>query len=321
MVSYVEAQQRYSIIEAVVHLVNRDFVSLAELYRRMGFIPADVDTAPIVLALEAALPDVLNSSVNELNIKNVVNKLGDVMFKFPFSLPPYYTAIIRCLGVLEGVAIQVDKDFRIIEDAYPYIASRLLTDPSVELQSALQQLLFRGGSDGQPRWERLQDLLEKAVKVQDYDVMQAADMLLSYLASDKGSKIREAFTDQAVEIADVLATESSDLAFALATSGSFSATSKDIFQELQKGGGVLAIVNAILNSSDDLAKTSPALASASRILRVLQESDGLDSEKLILLARKLLREPVLAAVVAKVVSRVSERTLTRAVGSIFGAGR
>lgn len=51
-VSYVETAQRLSIIEAVVHLVNRDFVSLAELYRRMGFIPPDVDTAPIVVALE-----------------------------------------------------------------------------------------------------------------------------------------------------------------------------------------------------------------------------------------------------------------------------
>lgn len=31
MVSYVEASQRYSIIEAVVHLVNRDFASLSAL--------------------------------------------------------------------------------------------------------------------------------------------------------------------------------------------------------------------------------------------------------------------------------------------------
>lgn len=52
MVSYVEAPQRYSIIEAVVHMVNRDFRALAELYRRMGFIPADVDIQPIVVALE-----------------------------------------------------------------------------------------------------------------------------------------------------------------------------------------------------------------------------------------------------------------------------
>jgi predicted unusual protein kinase regulating ubiquinone biosynthesis (AarF/ABC1/UbiB family) len=60
--------QRYSIIEAVVHLVNRDFVSLAELYRRMGFIPMEIDTAPIVLALEDALPDVLNSAVGGWNV-------------------------------------------------------------------------------------------------------------------------------------------------------------------------------------------------------------------------------------------------------------
>lgn len=65
------------------------------------------DPAPIVAALATALPDVLNASVGELNFKNVVNKLGDVMYTFPFSLPPYYTAVVRCLGVLEGVAIQV----------------------------------------------------------------------------------------------------------------------------------------------------------------------------------------------------------------------
>lgn len=107
MVSYVEAAQRYSIIEAVVHMVNRDFVALAKLYQRMGFIPLDVDTQPIILALEKALPDVLNSAVSDFNFKNVIGKLGDVMYKFPFSLPPYYIAIIRCLGVLEGLAMQV----------------------------------------------------------------------------------------------------------------------------------------------------------------------------------------------------------------------
>ena len=48
MVSYVEASQRYSIIEAVVHLVNRDFAALTNLYKRMGFIPSSVDPAPII---------------------------------------------------------------------------------------------------------------------------------------------------------------------------------------------------------------------------------------------------------------------------------
>ena len=43
-----------------------------------------MDAAPIARALESALPDVLNAAVGELNFKNVVSKLGDVMYLFPF---------------------------------------------------------------------------------------------------------------------------------------------------------------------------------------------------------------------------------------------
>ena len=117
MMSYLEERQRVSIIEAVVHLVNRDFEALADLYVRMGFIKAGTDVKPIVRGLQDALPDVLDAPVSELNVKNVASRLGDVMYTFPFALPPFYVAIIRCLGVLEGVAIQVDPGFRIVRDA------------------------------------------------------------------------------------------------------------------------------------------------------------------------------------------------------------
>ena len=137
----------------------------------------DVQTQPIVLALEDALPDVLNAAVGDFNFKNVIAKLGDVMYKFPFSLPPFYISIIRCLGVLEGLAIQIDSDFRIISDAYPYIASRLLTDPSEQLQGALQQLVIK---DGKLRWDRLGELMEEASSTSDYDVTLAADQVITH---------------------------------------------------------------------------------------------------------------------------------------------
>jgi hypothetical protein len=118
MVSYVESSQRYAIIESVVHLVNRDFESLANLYQKMGFIPEDADklglvqqncftvddicaslrlflndhavcayvVTRLVNALQNALPDVLSAPVGELNIKNVISKLGDVMFTVSATL-------------------------------------------------------------------------------------------------------------------------------------------------------------------------------------------------------------------------------------------
>lgn len=112
MMSYADKKQRNGFLLAVIHIVNRDWSELVRVYQRLGFIPLDTDVRPIEIALENALPDVLNSEISEVNFKNVVNKLGDIMYTFPFTLPPFYIAIIRCLGVLEGLAIQVRISFR-----------------------------------------------------------------------------------------------------------------------------------------------------------------------------------------------------------------
>ena len=62
---------------------------------------------------------------------------------------------------------------------YPYIASRLLTDSAEELQGALQQLLFT--KEDEPRWDRLEELLERADSVTDYSLAEAAERLIVYV--------------------------------------------------------------------------------------------------------------------------------------------
>jgi len=201
MMSELKPAQRYGIIEAVVHMVNRDFRSLARLYVRLGFLPEDVNLDPIVEALNRALPDVLGASVGELNFKSVIDKLGSVMYRFPFRLPAYYTAIIRCLGVLEGVAIQVDRNFKILNEAYPYIAARLLTDPSPELQDALRDLIFK---DGRPRWNRLESLVESASSKPEYDIGAAVDLLSDFLLGNKATDIRSHLVEDITNAVDQL---------------------------------------------------------------------------------------------------------------------
>jgi predicted unusual protein kinase regulating ubiquinone biosynthesis (AarF/ABC1/UbiB family) len=48
-----------------------------------------------------------------------------------FLLPTYYIATIQCLGILEGLAIEVDPKARVISAAYPYVASRVSMGPYV----------------------------------------------------------------------------------------------------------------------------------------------------------------------------------------------
>lgn len=78
--SYANSKQRNGFLLAVVHIVNRDWNELVKLYVRLGFIPEGTDLQVIEDALENALPDILNADVTELNFKNVINKLGDIMY-------------------------------------------------------------------------------------------------------------------------------------------------------------------------------------------------------------------------------------------------
>ena len=78
------------------------------------------------------------------------------------------------------VLLQVDDNVAIIQDAYPYIASRLLTDRSPRLQKALVALVFRGGT---LRWKYLEALLENAASSSSgYDVVAAVEQLADLCA-------------------------------------------------------------------------------------------------------------------------------------------
>ena len=256
--------QRYAIIEAVIHMVNRDFAALAKLYQELGFIPADEDITPVVQALNNALPDVLNASVTELNIKSVVERLGDVFYMYPFSLPPFYVAIIRCLGVLEGVALQVDGSFAIIQDAYPYNASRLLTDPSPRLQAALYSLIFR---NGELQWNYLEGLLEKASKSSDSDMnalVSAVEQLADYLLSPEGEPALNSLKLQLVEELDELGAESASYVLQSLTS---------ILMAPQPGGAA-ASSGSSSSGSGSSSSQAPAMPTIPGPLGIIIEQMG-----------------------------------------------
>jgi aarF domain-containing kinase len=62
---------------------------------------------------------------------------------------------------LEGIALASDRNYKVLGAAYPWVARRLLTDPSPELRTTLHRLLYK--AHGVLRFERLEALLEQAV--------------------------------------------------------------------------------------------------------------------------------------------------------------
>jgi predicted unusual protein kinase regulating ubiquinone biosynthesis (AarF/ABC1/UbiB family) len=193
MMSEIKPPQRYGLIEAIVHVVNRDFEGLAQDYVKLDFLSPETDLTPIIPAFGKVFADAQGASVAELNIKSITDELSALMYEYPFRVPPYYALIIRSLVTLEGIAIYIDPNFKVLSEAYPYVAKRLLTDPAPELRSSLRDLLFK---EGKFRWNRLENLLRNARKNQDYDLNLVVNQGVDFLASERGAFIRDKLVDE-----------------------------------------------------------------------------------------------------------------------------
>jgi predicted unusual protein kinase regulating ubiquinone biosynthesis (AarF/ABC1/UbiB family) len=204
MMSEVSSEQRFGLIEAIVHLVNRDFAALSKDYVRLGFLTEDIDFSAIVPALSEVFNPPEGQSLTQMDFKDMTDQLSQIMYDYPFQVPAYYALIIRSLVTLEGIAFSVDRNFKVLAVAYPYVANRLLTDPAPELRMALKDLLFR---DGEFRWNRLENLLSNAQTNPDYNLNGTLDKGIDFLLSERSEFIHDRIIDEIVKGIEVEASK------------------------------------------------------------------------------------------------------------------
>jgi predicted unusual protein kinase regulating ubiquinone biosynthesis (AarF/ABC1/UbiB family) len=202
MMSEVSRESRTGLIQAVVHLVNRNFDALSKDFVALGFLSEEVDLSPIVPAFEGVFGQALEMGVSRMDFKAVTDDLSGVMYRFPFRVPPYYALIIRSLVTLEGIALSVDPNFKILGAAYPYFARRLMEDPDPELRRSLREMLFDGDEF---RWQRLENLVASASLQEQLDIESLLDQVLDFLFSANGGLLRRQLVEAAVERMDNLA--------------------------------------------------------------------------------------------------------------------
>ena len=152
-------------IEAIIHLINRDYSEIGQDFINLDFIPKGTDTRPIVPALTKVFDAALaGGGAKSINFQELAADLAEITFQYPFRIPPYFALIIRAISVLEGIALVGNPSFAIVDEAFPYIARRLMTDPSPRLRGALRYMVY--GKDGIFDAENLIDLLQALEKFQ-----------------------------------------------------------------------------------------------------------------------------------------------------------
>jgi len=64
-----------------------------------------------------------------------------------FAIPDYFVYMSRAFSTLEGIGLSQDENYSILQECYPYLAKRLLSDDSPRARGALKTLLY--GKDGE----------------------------------------------------------------------------------------------------------------------------------------------------------------------------
>jgi predicted unusual protein kinase regulating ubiquinone biosynthesis (AarF/ABC1/UbiB family) len=187
MMDQLEETTKETLVDALVHLVNKDYTDLAEDFVKLGFLAPQTNIAPIVPALEAVLGNAIGKNVSDFNFKTITDEFSELMYEYPFRVPAKFALIIRSLVTQEGIALSLNPNFKIVEVGYPYIARRLLTGESPALRRRLLNVLFK---DGKFQWQRLENLISIARADQQFDVVPTARMGLQYLLSEEGKFLR-----------------------------------------------------------------------------------------------------------------------------------
>ncbi|AFY45328.1 AarF/ABC1/UbiB kinase family protein [Nostoc sp. PCC 7107] len=296
MMSEIQPPQRYGLIEAIVHVVNRDFEGLAQDYVKLDFLTPDTDLTPIIPAFARVFADAQGASVAELNIKSITDELSALMYEYPFRVPPYYALIIRSLVTLEGIAIFIDPNFKVLSEAYPYVSKRLLTDPAPQLRTSLRDLLFK---EGKFRWNRLENLLRNARNNEDYDFNLVLNQGLDFLSSERGAFIRDRLVDEFVNGVNAL--------------------SKNVlhnFTYLLRERVGLTAVNETPAATVEQQQT---LEHIKQILQILQETRGFDPMQLAPQFAQLLVNPGVQRLGQQIGTRLVQKSLAHLIRELLAA--
>ncbi len=293
MMSEVKPYQRYGLIEAIVHMVNRDFEGLARDYVKLEFLSPETDLSPIIPALTEVFNNALGASVAELNFKSITDEFSALMYEYPFRVPAYYALIIRSLVTLEGIAINVDPEFKVLSKAYPYVAKRLLTDPSPELRTSLRELLFK---DGELRWNRLENLLRNARNSQDYDLDKVVNQTVEFLFSERGAFLRD-------RIADELARAIDQLGLSMV---------KTVNQTVQSRLGIAVTPTPLPTDGEET--TWDRLV---RIAEIVRQTEGFDLGILARLGPQILMKSETRAMGERIVGNLTQRAIARLIRTVL----
>lgn len=159
----VPPEDRQAMMAALVHIGLGEWTRLVQDLDALGLLKPNTDRHQLAKELQQEFEAVLSSSTgteeksratklpllslqtSNLSFSTLAKVLFKTAFKFRFLLPNYFPLVIRAVASLEGVALTVDPEFKLVAAGMPVVLNQLLSDRRPAAQALLRELLLAPG--------------------------------------------------------------------------------------------------------------------------------------------------------------------------------
>jgi len=143
MVGSLTSAMKQSLKELFLSFLTRDSETMVKALSQLGFIGKGANISAIERGLSLLLEQFYGMTLGEvrnLEIPDVADEVGKLLYGQPFQIPAQFTFTGRAIGTLVGVSTGLAPDFNFIEVAVPY-ARKFLGLNTEDIGKTIQQLL------------------------------------------------------------------------------------------------------------------------------------------------------------------------------------
>ena len=127
-----------------------------------------------------------------------------------FKLPAYMLYVTRAFSTLEGIGLSIDPSYSILQECYPYLAKRLMTDNSPRSRQALRNMLYHDGKLSTNKLKEFSDGFTSytasttAIDTNGEGQRKAQEAFTDLLLSKDSNIMQEVLIDGAAQLTDSL---------------------------------------------------------------------------------------------------------------------
>jgi ubiquinone biosynthesis protein len=121
IVGTLQENDRLAIAEILYAFLSKDYQLVAEVHRRIGYIPKDTDLDQFAMSCRAIAEPIIGLAIKDISIGNLLAQLFKVTEEFGMETQPQLLLLQKTMVVVEGIGQSLDEEINMWQLAEPWI--------------------------------------------------------------------------------------------------------------------------------------------------------------------------------------------------------